>query len=76
MDIDGHRMVSAVDGLWSANLGFGPQEIRNAIVEHLDEAAERGGNLSYGQAAYAFSRDLATAHRFSRDPAREPSRCV
>jgi putrescine---pyruvate transaminase len=38
-DIDGHRMVDGVGGLWSANLGFGRTEIRDAIVEQLDELA-------------------------------------
>jgi adenosylmethionine-8-amino-7-oxononanoate aminotransferase len=38
-DIDGHKMVDGVGGLWSANLGFGRREIRDAIVEQLDELA-------------------------------------
>lgn len=38
-DIDGHRLVDGVGGLWSANLGFGRQEIRDAIVAQLDELA-------------------------------------
>ncbi|MCD6681009.1 MAG: aminotransferase class III-fold pyridoxal phosphate-dependent enzyme [Burkholderiaceae bacterium] len=38
-DIDGHRMVDGVGGLWSANLGFGRREIRDAIVAQLDELA-------------------------------------
>jgi len=36
-DIDGHKMVDGVGGLWSANLGFGRTEIRDAIVAQLDE---------------------------------------
>jgi adenosylmethionine-8-amino-7-oxononanoate aminotransferase len=36
-DVDGHRMVDGVGGLWCANLGFGRKEIRDAIVEQLDE---------------------------------------
>lgn len=36
-DIDGHRMVDGIGGLWCANLGFGRKEIRDAIVEQLDE---------------------------------------
>ena len=36
-DVDGHRMVDGVGGLWSANLGFGRAEIRDAIVAQLDE---------------------------------------
>lgn len=36
-DIDGHKMVDGVGGLWSANLGFGRTEIRDAVVEQLDE---------------------------------------
>ncbi len=36
-DVDGHRMVDGVGGLWSANLGFGRQEIRDAVVAQLDE---------------------------------------
>lgn len=38
-DVDGHRMVDGVGGLWSANLGFGRAEIRDAIVAQLDELA-------------------------------------
>jgi putrescine aminotransferase len=36
-DIDGHRLVDAVGGLWCANLGLGRREIRDAIVAQLDE---------------------------------------
>ena len=36
-DIDGHKLVDGVGGLWSANLGFGRSEIRDAIVAQLDE---------------------------------------
>jgi putrescine aminotransferase len=36
-DVDGHKLVDGVGGLWSANLGFGRREIRDAIVEQLDE---------------------------------------
>ncbi|MDB5998425.1 MAG: tpa [Rhizobacter sp.] len=38
-DIDGHKMIDGVGGLWSANLGFGRAEIRDAIVAQLDELA-------------------------------------
>ncbi len=38
-DVDGHRLVDGVGGLWSANLGFGRTEIRDAIVAQLDELA-------------------------------------
>ena len=38
-DVDGHRLVDGVGGLWSANLGFGRPEIRDAIVAQLDELA-------------------------------------
>ena len=36
-DVDGHRMVDGVGGLWSANLGFGRREIRDAVVAQMDE---------------------------------------
>src|ERR1700751_815179 len=36
-DLDGHRLVDGVGGLWCANLGFGRREIRDAIVAQLDE---------------------------------------
>ena len=36
-DVDGHRMVDGVAGLWSANLGFGRKEVRDAVVAQLDE---------------------------------------
>ena len=38
-DIDGHRMIDGIGGLWSANLGYGRQEIREAISAQLDELA-------------------------------------
>ena len=38
-DVDGHKLVDGVGGLWSANLGFGRKEIRDAIVAQLDELA-------------------------------------
>ena len=36
-DIDGHRMIDGVAGLWSSNLGHSNQAVRNAIVAQLDE---------------------------------------
>jgi adenosylmethionine-8-amino-7-oxononanoate aminotransferase len=36
-DVDGHRLVDGVGGLWSANLGFGRREIRDAVIAQLDE---------------------------------------
>jgi adenosylmethionine-8-amino-7-oxononanoate aminotransferase len=36
-DVDGHKLVDGVGGLWSANLGFGRREIRDAVVAQLDE---------------------------------------
>jgi putrescine---pyruvate transaminase len=36
-DVDGHRLVDGVGGLWCANLGFGRKEVRDAIVAQLDE---------------------------------------
>jgi len=38
-DIDGHRMIDGIGGLWSANLGYGRREIREAISAQLDELA-------------------------------------
>ena len=35
-DADGNRLIDGVAGLWSANLGFGRREIRDAIVAQLD----------------------------------------
>lgn len=36
-DVDGHRVVDGVGGLWNINLGYGRDEIKQAIVEQLDE---------------------------------------
>ncbi|MFA6313345.1 MAG: aminotransferase class III-fold pyridoxal phosphate-dependent enzyme [Sterolibacterium sp.] len=36
-DVDGHKMVDGVGGLWSANLGFGRREIRDAVIAQMDE---------------------------------------
>lgn len=38
-DVDGHRLIDGVAGLWTVNLGFGRKEIRNAVVAQLDELA-------------------------------------
>jgi adenosylmethionine-8-amino-7-oxononanoate aminotransferase len=38
-DVDGHRLVDGVGGLWCANLGFGRKEVRDAVVAQLDELA-------------------------------------
>jgi len=36
-DVDGHRLIDGIGGLWCANLGYGRREIRDAIVAQLDE---------------------------------------
>jgi putrescine---pyruvate transaminase len=36
-DVDGHRLIDGIGGLWCTNLGFGRKEIRDAIVAQLDE---------------------------------------
>jgi len=36
-DIDGHRMIDGVAGLWSSNLGHSNKAVRDAIVAQLDE---------------------------------------
>ena len=36
-DVDGHKLVDGVGGLWSANLGFGRKEIRDAVIAQMDE---------------------------------------
>ncbi len=36
-DIDGHRMLDGVGGLWSANLGHSNRVVRDAIIAQLDE---------------------------------------
>jgi len=38
-DIDGHRMVDASAGLWNVNVGHGRPEVKEAIVNQLDELA-------------------------------------
>lgn len=38
-DIDGHRVVDGVGGLWNINLGYGRPEIKKAIADQLDELA-------------------------------------
>ena len=35
-DVDGHRVVDAVGGLWNVNLGFSCEPIKKAIAEQLD----------------------------------------
>ena len=36
-DVDGHKMIDGVAGLWSSNLGHSNQVVRDAIVAQLDE---------------------------------------
>jgi putrescine---pyruvate transaminase len=36
-DIDGHKMLDGVAGLWSCNLGHSNRRVRDAIVAQLDE---------------------------------------
>ena len=38
-DVDGHKMLDAVGGLWSNNLGHSCKPVRDAIVAQLDELA-------------------------------------
>lgn len=36
-DIDGHKLLDGVGGLWASNLGHNNQRVRDAIVTQLDE---------------------------------------
>ena len=36
-DVDGHRVVDAVGGLWNVNLGYSNRAIKDAIASQLDE---------------------------------------
>lgn len=36
-DVDGHKMIDGVAGLWSSNLGHSNKHVRDAIVAQLDE---------------------------------------
>ena len=36
-DVDGHRMIDGVGGLWSSNLGHSCREVRDAVVRQMDE---------------------------------------
>lgn len=36
-DVDGHRMIDGVAGLWSSNLGHSNTKVKQAIVAQLDE---------------------------------------
>ena len=35
-DVDGHKLIDGVAGLWSSNLGHSRREVRDAVVEQLD----------------------------------------
>ena len=35
-DVDGHRVIDAVGGLWNVNLGFSCDPIKQAITDQLD----------------------------------------
>ncbi len=36
-DVDGHKMLDGVGGLWASNLGHSARSVRDAIVAQLDE---------------------------------------
>ena len=36
-DVDGHKMLDGVGGLWSSNLGHSNRAVRDAVVAQLDE---------------------------------------
>ena len=36
-DVDGHRLIDGIGGLWSSNLGHSNRAVRDAIVAQLDE---------------------------------------
>jgi len=36
-DIDGHKMIDGVAGLWSSNLGHSNKRVKDAIIAQLDE---------------------------------------
>ncbi|MFN3834117.1 MAG: aminotransferase class III-fold pyridoxal phosphate-dependent enzyme [Allorhizobium sp.] len=36
IDVDGHRLVDAVGGLWNVNLGYSCEPVKKAIAEQLD----------------------------------------
>lgn len=36
-DVDGHKMLDGVGGLWSCNLGHSSKAVRDAVVAQLDE---------------------------------------
>ena len=36
-DIDGHKAIDAVGGLWCVNVGYSCDPIKNAITEQLDK---------------------------------------
>lgn len=36
-DVDGHKLLDGVGGLWASNLGHSAQPVRDAIVAQLDE---------------------------------------
>ena len=35
-DVDGHRVIDAVGGLWNVNLGFSCDPVKQAITDQLD----------------------------------------
>ena len=39
IDIDGHRVLDGVGGLWCANLGHSSEPVKEAIRRQLDEAS-------------------------------------
>lgn len=38
-DVDGHRMVDAVGGLWNVNIGYGREEVKQAVIDQMDQLA-------------------------------------
>ena len=37
IDVDGHRLIDAVGGLWNVNLGYSCEPVKAAIAAQLDQ---------------------------------------
>ena len=58
-DIDGHKAIDAVAGLWCVNIGYGRQEMADAIAKQVMELPYYNPFALTAEPAAALSRRLA-----------------
>ncbi len=67
-DRDGNRLLDAFAGLYCVNIGYGRQEVAEAIAafDTEEEALNRANDTEYGLVAYLHTQDPRRIYRASR----------